>query len=100
MHIFSRTTLLQFSEQHSDLSGQFITWYKQIEKTQWKTLNEIKESFPNSSILNNCRMVFRIKSYRMVVEFKLEAQRGFIKWIGTHDEYDKIDANTIDRPKP
>jgi len=45
-------------------------------------------------------MVFRIKSYRMVVEFKLEAQRGFIKWIGTHDEYDKIDANTIDRSKP
>ncbi|WP_088653536.1 type II toxin-antitoxin system HigB family toxin [Geofilum rhodophaeum] len=100
MHIFSRTTLLRFSEQHSDLSGQFIAWYKQIEKTQWKTLNEIKEKFPRSSILKNSRMVFRIKSYRLVVEFMFEAQRGFIKWIGTHDEYDKIDANTIDRSKP
>ena len=99
MHIFSRTTLLRFCEQHSELKDQFITWYKQIEKREWKTLNEIKEEFPKSSILKNSRMVFRIKSYLMVVEFCFKAQRGFIKWIGTHDEYDRIDANTMDRSK-
>lgn len=95
MHIFNRTTLSQFLTKHPDSRSQFTTWFKHLEKGNWQTLNEIKEAFPKSSILNNLRMVFRIKSYRLIVEFNLFYQKGFIKWIGTHDEYDKIDANTV-----
>lgn len=95
MNIFNRKTLNRFFEKYPDSKSQLITWFKHIEKGQWHTLNEIKEVFPKSSILNNLRMVFRIKSYRLIVEFNFSYQKGFIKWIGTHDEYDKIDANTI-----
>lgn len=95
MHIFNRTTLTHFSDKYPDCKSQFNIWYKNIEKGDWKNLNEIKDVFQKSSILNDLRMVFRIKSYRLIVEFNLLYQRGFIKWIGTHDEYNRIDANTV-----
>jgi mRNA interferase HigB len=63
----------------------------------WRTPNDVKQTYINASILKNSRVVFNIKgnSYRLVAKFNFEKQWIFIRFIGTHDEYDKIDANTI-----
>ncbi len=95
MHILKRSTLKVFWEKYPDCKNQLITWYKILEKGVWKNANELTEVFSKSSILKNNRMVFRLKSYRVVVKFNFRFQKAFIRWIGTHDDYDKIDANTI-----
>lgn len=65
--------------------------------SDWKTPNDVKRTYSNASILKESRMVFNIKGndYRLVVKFNFEKQWIFIRFIGTHSEYDKIDVETI-----
>ena len=65
--------------------------------SDWKTPNEVKQTYANASILKDSRIVFNIKgnSYRLVAKFYYEKQWIFIRFIGTHEAYDKIDANSI-----
>jgi len=95
--IFAKSTLRNFWETHSDSEQYLKTWYDTAMSSNWKTPNEIKQTYINASVLKYSRMVFNIKgnSYRLVAKFNFEKQWIFIRFIGTHDEYDKIDANTI-----
>jgi len=95
MHILKRKTISEFWEKYPDSKDQLATWYKIVEKGFWQNANQLKERFSKSSILKDNRMVFRVKSYRLVVQFNFNFQKCFVRWIGTHDDYDKIDANTI-----
>lgn len=65
--------------------------------SEWRTPNYVKMTYANASILKDNRIVFNIKgnSYRLVAKFNFEKQWIFIRFIGTHTEYEKIDANTI-----
>ena len=65
--------------------------------SDWKSPNEVKQTYVNASILKDGRIVFNIKgnSYRLVTKFNFEKQWIFIRFIGTHGEYDRIDVNTI-----
>jgi mRNA interferase HigB len=95
--IFAKSTLKEYWEKHPD-SEQFLkTWYNTAMNSVWRTPNEVKNTYPNASILKDSRIVFNIKgnSYRLIVKFNFEKQWIFIKFIGTHAEYDRIDANTI-----
>jgi len=73
------------------------SWYKETCKAEWKNPNEIKSEYPNASILNDNRIVFNIKgnNYRLLVKINFEYEMVWIRFIGTHPEYDKINANTI-----
>ena len=64
---------------------------------KWFSPNDVKQTYINASILKDSRVVFNVKgnSYRLVVKFNYEKQWAFIRFIGTHAEYDNIDANTI-----
>ena len=95
--IFAKSTLRKFWEIHPD-SEQFLkTWYDTAMSSNWKTPNEVKQTYINASILKDSRIVFNIKgnSYRILTKFNFEKQWIFIFFIGTHVEYDKIDVNTI-----
>jgi len=72
-------------------------WFNQVKNAEWSNLNEILHQFSNVSLLKNNRVVFNIKgnTYRLIVWIELERQHVFIKFIGTHEEYNKIDANKI-----
>ena len=65
--------------------------------SDWKTPNDVKMSYANASMLKDSRIVFNIKgnSYRLVINFNFEHQMVFVRFIGTHSDYDKIDANSI-----
>jgi mRNA interferase HigB len=95
--IFSKGTLREFWETYSDSEQYLKTWYDTAMNSDWKTPNDVKQTYANASILKNSRIVFNIKgnSYRLVVKFNFEKQWIFSRFIGTHAEYDEIDADNI-----
>ncbi|ADR21956.1 toxin RelE [Marivirga tractuosa] len=95
--IFAKRILREFWEKHADSEQYLKTWYDTAINSQWKTPNDVKNTYANASILKDERVVFNIKgnSYRLVVKFNFEKQWIFIRFIRTHAEYDKIDANNI-----
>jgi len=74
-----------------------MSWYRESSKAEWNSPNEIKEQYASASILKNSRIVFNIcgKKYRLIVEINFRREWIFIRFIGTHKEYDKIDVNSI-----
>ena len=97
LKIFSRGTLRSFWEKHGDCELQLKTWYREAEKSEWESINKLKIEYPSASILKDNRIVFNIKGndYRLIVKFNFEYQLAWIRFIGTHAEYGKINANEI-----
>ncbi|ALO17244.1 mRNA interferase HigB [Salinivirga cyanobacteriivorans] len=95
--IFAKSTLRKFWEKHPDSEQYLKTWYETATSSNWKSPNDVKKSYAHASILKDGRIVFNIKGndYRLVVKFRFDKQLGFVRFIGTHSDYDKIDANTI-----
>jgi len=95
--IFSKGTLRDYWEKCPETEQYLKTWYDTAMNAQWNNPNEVKKTYSTASILKNQRVVYNIKgnSYRLVVKFNFEKQWCFIRFIGTHAEYDKINAETI-----
>ena len=95
--IFAKSTLRKYWEKQPNPEQYLKTWYDTAMNSVWKSPNDVKKTYVNASVLKNGRVVFNIKgnSYRLVVKFNFEKQWAFIRFIGSHAEYDKIDANTI-----
>jgi len=95
--VFAKSTLREYWAKHPDSEQYLKTWYDTVMSSNWKSPNDIKKTFIHASILKNNRIVFNIKgnTFRLIAKFNFEKQWVFIKFIGTHVEYDKIDANTI-----
>ena len=95
--IFAKSTLREFWEKYPDSELYLKTWFETAANANWKTPNDVKRSYANASILRDRRIVFNTKgnTYRMVVKFNFEHQLAFVRFIGTHSEYDIIDANNI-----
>jgi len=95
--IFAKSTLREYWEVHPDSEQYLKTWYDTAINSDWKTPVNVKQTYSSASILKNSRIVFNIKgnTYRLVVKFNYEKQWIFIRFIGTHKEYNGIDANTI-----
>lgn len=95
--IFSKSTLKEYWLKNPDSEQYLKTWFDTAMNANWKTPNEVKQTYANASILKDSRIVFNIKgnTYRLIAKFNFEKQWIFIRFIGTHNEYDKIDANSI-----
>lgn len=95
--IFAKSTLKRFWEEYSDSERYLKSWYHTAMNANWKTPHDIKQTYATACILNNGRVVFNIKgnTYRLVVRFNFEKEWAFIRFIGTHSDYDKIDPNII-----
>ncbi|HNR43260.1 MAG TPA: type II toxin-antitoxin system HigB family toxin [Bacteroidales bacterium] len=95
--IIARKTLRDFWERHPDSEQYLKTWYETTISSVWSTPNELTDTYATARVLKGNRVVFCIKgnSYRLVVKFNYERQWAFIRFIGTHAEYDKINAETI-----
>jgi mRNA interferase HigB len=95
--IFAKSTLREYWDMNPDSEQYLKTWYDTAIYADWKSPSDVKQTYANASILKDSRIVFNIKgnSYRLVAKFNYEKQWIFIRFIGTHNEYDKIDANTI-----
>lgn len=97
MRIISRKTLKSFWEQHANSEQALKTWFDEADKAKWKNFAEVKAMYPSASLLRDNRIVFNIKgnTYRLVVKVNFAYGKIWIRFVGTHAEYDKIDANTV-----
>lgn len=99
MRIIAFRTIREFFEkpEYSDSETSLRAWYHDAKTAEWKNSNELKRQYKNASIVGDGRVVFNIKGndYRLVVSVDYEFQVIFVRFIGTHKQYDKIDAKTI-----
>jgi mRNA interferase HigB len=95
--VLAKNALRMFWKTHADSEQYLQTWYDTAQNKKWKNPDDIIGTYANAGILKNGRFVFYIKgnSYGLVVKFNFEKQWASIRFIGTHAEYDKIDAGTI-----
>jgi len=95
--ILAKSTLRRFWEKHRDAEQYLKTWYDTAMSSDWTSPNEVKRAYATVSVLKNGRLVFNIKgnTYRLVVKINYDKQWIFIRFIGTHREYDRIDAENI-----
>lgn len=87
----------EFWEIHPDSEQQLKSWFQETSKAEWTNPNDIKLEYPSASILVDNRIVFNIKGnhYRLIVKISYEYQMVWIRFVGTHSEYDKINAKII-----
>lgn len=99
MRIIASRTLREFFEkpEYSDSETSLRAWYHDAKSAEWRNSNELKQQYIHASILGEGRVVFNIKDndYRFVVAIDYDFQVIFIRFIGTHKQYDRIDAQTI-----
>ncbi|HEV3275202.1 MAG TPA: type II toxin-antitoxin system HigB family toxin [Terriglobia bacterium] len=103
MRVIARSTLVRFIEslaghrEQRAVKAALEAWFHEAVAAEWRSSAEVKESYANASILDAERVVFNIKGndYRLVTAIDYRRQIVFIKWLGTHAAYDKIDARTI-----
>jgi mRNA interferase HigB len=91
MHVVSRKKLLQFWEKHKDAEDALK------EHANWRTTSDIKARYGSADFIQGNRVVFNVKGnqFRLVVKVEYQAQVVFIRFVGTHKEYSRIDAETI-----
>lgn len=93
MRIISRRTLREFWEKYPDSEEQLKAWFAEARDAEWETPNELIEQFGTASILKGGKAVFNIcgNKYRLVVWINFDLQIIYIKFIGTHKEYDALE---------
>ncbi|MBN1866356.1 type II toxin-antitoxin system HigB family toxin [Candidatus Sumerlaeota bacterium] len=97
MRIVSRKTLREFWERHPDARHPLQAWYEDTKRAEWNSPADIKRVYRNASLLPNNRVVFNIKGndYRLVAAVQYAHCIVYVRFIGAHREYDRIDAVTI-----
>ena len=99
MRIISKKTIKDFYEQtlYQDSKESLEAWHKEAIKADWQNPNDIKEQYKSASVVGNNRVVFNIhgNKYRLIVKINYFAKVVYIRFIGTHNQYDKIDATEI-----
>ncbi|HTY22569.1 MAG TPA: type II toxin-antitoxin system HigB family toxin [Desulfomonilaceae bacterium] len=97
MRVYSKSTLRDFWEKHADAEQPLKTWYAVSKAAKWNSTVDLKKHYPDASILSKNRVVFNIKGndYGLAASIDYDKQRIFIRFVGTHKEYDIIDAKSI-----
>ena len=97
MRIIAKKVLREFWKTHADSEQQLKSWFQETSDAEWKNPNDVKKDYPSASILIDNHIVFNIKgnSYRLIVRINYPYQMIWIRFIGTHADYDKINANEI-----
>lgn len=97
MRIISRKKLRDFWQKHENSEQALKAWFTDAKHAEWDGPVAIKKNYSNASFLSDNRVVFNIKGnqYRLIIVIRYEFKLVFIRFIGTHQEYDKIDAKKI-----
>lgn len=97
LRVIAKKTLREFWQKHPDCEQQLKAWFQETSNTEWKNTRNIKIEYPSASFLADNRVVFNIKGnhYRLIVRINYDYQMVWIRFIGTHAEYNKIDARKI-----
>jgi mRNA interferase HigB len=99
MRIIARARLRNFwlNPKYSDAEEPLKAWFDEVKNEMWKSTQDVKSKYRNASFIANNRVVFNIhgNKYRLIVAIRYDISIVFIKFIGTHKQYDDIDASSI-----
>jgi mRNA interferase HigB len=97
MRVIARRTLVAFYARHRETKASLQRWHSLTKRATWKSPTDVQATFANAVALNRERMRFEVAggNFRMIVAFNFQAQIAFVKFIGTHEPYDKIDALSV-----
>jgi mRNA interferase HigB len=98
MQILAKPTILRFCQKHPKAKQQALAWHDEVAKAKWVSPQDIKNRYASASFVGRNRVVFNLKGneYRLIVAVAYRIGAVYIKFIGTHTEYDKIDAETVE----
>ena len=99
MRVIALKTLRDFIVQHPSSKPALLAWYEEADKAKWQKPMDIKKQFANASFVGQNRVIFNIKGndYRLIVAIAYQMQYVYVKFIGTHAEYDKVNAAVVDQ---
>ena len=97
MRILTFKKINKFIKKHANSDASLKDWYFKTKRNEWDKLTDIKQTFNNVYYVGNNRYVFNIKkgSYRLVAIIIFDSKKVYIRYIGTHADYDKIDCKNI-----
>jgi mRNA interferase HigB len=103
MRIIARRTLREFvaslagKKEHSAVKAALDAWFDEARKAQWTSTADVRRSYATASVISSERIVFNVKgnSYRLVAAIDFEKQIVWIKWVGSHRDYDSIDVSKV-----
>lgn len=99
MRVIAKSTLVKFWQRpgQADAQAPLGGWYDAALKAEWRTPQDVKAQFGTASICGNNRVVFNIggNKYRLVVEMQYRVGIAWVKFLGTHKQYDEIDVETV-----
>ncbi len=97
MKLLKRSTLVDYGKKYPMAKMHLNTWYFEVKNACWKNPNEVKEKYAHASIIGNNRIVFNIQGnkHRLIAEINYKQQYVFIRFLGTHKEYDKVEAEVV-----
>jgi len=98
MRIVAKRTLLTFIESHARAEQALLAWHLEASKANWKTPQDIKNQYASASFVGRNRVVFNIKGndFRLIVAISYQIGVVYVKFVGTHAEYDNVDAATVE----
>jgi len=99
MNVYNKSTLTAFYTRHSDCGSTLEKWYNDVLSKEWNKPSDVTRDFNTARAIKNNRVIFKINDndYRLIAEINYEKGWLFIKFIGTHREYDRIDPVAIDK---
>jgi mRNA interferase HigB len=99
MRIFNKSAIELYAKKHAPARDSLRSWYAEAIEAAWLTPERVKAQFPKASIIANNRVVFDIAGnrYRLIVSMNYKFQSAYIKFFGTHAQYDAIDAASVDQ---
>ena len=97
MRIIARRTLREFWERHPDAEQPLRAWFHDAQRSDWRTPADIRRVYANASIVGENRVVFNIKgnTYRLVVAINPPHRMCYVRFIGSHQAYDRIDVTSV-----
>jgi len=97
MRVVARSTLVAFWTRHPEAKVPLERWISLVRAAQWQSMDEVRQAAPKAKVLNRERVRFEVAggNYRLIVAFDFRRQAAFVKFLGTHAEYDRVDALTV-----
>jgi mRNA interferase HigB len=102
VNIYNKSAIIQFHSKHPDCKETLEKWYQDVCSKWWRKPGDVTKDFNTARTLKNDRVVFKINKndYRLIAAINYEKGWVFIKFVGTHAAYDKVDAGNIDMYRP
>ena len=99
MRVITKRTLVEYYTEHADAKVALEVWYKKVKQSDWHNFSGLRRTFGSADNVGNKRVVFNIKGndYRLVAIVQFDVKRVFVRFIGTHSEYDRLTEEQIKR---